>query len=1483
MNTKSSRFICSLLCACLLLSIASTSLVAGAASGVGSIISNPDFESNADGWAVIEPTQWPDVGRIATPAGGPEGFYSAKIAKYSNGDQKGLISEEFPFTAGESYELTYWTYGYSEVVVGLYDNASLVDYYYPGISGGIKGQWTKLYGTIKMPDTGVGAIDAFDIRILNITEYTNLLADSELWTFADDYLGKAGGFTGDETDFTAFDVASGGGVKTAPLIDLDISVEDHDGLTSYTFAADAIGSKVTVYVALFDVDGGYLDHWLDVAFGGNAGGWTPLSFTFPVNPVIKKISVEFRHCNDDAETINIKNVSIIDVNEDLSIYVDDIDLRVYIPPVGPRVGAFYFNNWTNAEAWSSIAHYEGTSGETIEPIAGYYRDAEALTQEFHINQATQHGINFWMFDLYYDIASDTVLGSNAALDQGFLNASNRNLMEFAVIWCNEDEGWNDATDFYPEAQLRAMVGTLHAKYFSQPNYLKTVDNRPIFAVTKPERFKNNDGVAILKDEADKMGFDLFVMTVTEPRNTHINNAISWGFDAFTMYSYRPGGDDEPYRAIIDDYKTMWDYALGRGDIGVVPMVSPGWDSRPWVGIGDRDEYVFTGASPSVFGEMCDEFIKYIDPDLNMLMVGTWNEFGEGTYIEPTVEHGCDYLDALAEALGRDTSHTVLTLSAEDYAWITFKGIPPLDYTLPPNGNLVKNPGFEDDYGWVTFNETSFRTVSGPGAYEGRSVIVTKAQSGIKTIGSVEVEANASYEISIWAYGRVHIVSVLRDAGFIPLADPYLYHVIDGGRTGQWFELRFNYKPQAGVGFFDLEIVNAETAADIYLDNVVIRIAAENPITNPGNGTSQITPEQKPDEKPDEDIVTVSVEDIVSLIEQGEPLYLETPVGSVMFDLPALVRMSESGGEISVEMKAVDVSKLDMELQKLIGGQPVYEFTLTVEGESLSYIGGKATMTVPYEATGDQIHPEALVLCKINEDGQIEIVARSQYSTDGSVSTVINATGQYVIIYNYHEFEDSIPSWAQSGVTYMAARDLLIGIDDDLFEPDKELTRGVFAANILKAFGIPQLTDLSDNFPDVEEDSIYAGYIAAGKALGILKGSDGLFYPESKITRKEMFVLIYNILEELGEMPDDIGAGSLVDFEDAYAVAPWAYDAIDSLISTGIIRGSDGRIYPDLYATNAHMATIIYNLFCGYDDPGVTENLLKNSGFEASGGWLTFLDQYTVSGSGEPIYNGKHSFKLGKDHNGVKSLERFEFTPGAEFSISFYTFGKAMLVLGLYAQDGSFLDYEYTDCSGGSQGVWTEISSVLSLPNRDDIGFFDIQILNTEESYDNIINKLNFVDLYGEPLGVDAVLKHSDDQSFRIAAGNGAKSVSVSVDQGQTYTISAWVYGGNVDIHVAHCDANGIPTGDYFYSVASGGVVGRWTLLSAIIKIEDPGIAAVIIDIRHAQPGGGPINVDDVSMTCANTVFIDDVTLIPVVYDADANIDVSVDVDADVEP
>jgi len=107
--------------------------------------------------------------------------------------------------------------------------------------------------------------------------------------------------------------------------------------------------------------------------------------------------------------------------------------------------------------------------------------------------------------------------------------------------------------------------------------------------------------------------------------------------------------------------------------------------------------VRTHSRPEKFYEMCQRAKDYVDPKLNAVIVECWNEFGEGTYIEPTTQFGFGYLDALCTAFCQDNSHHLdvtprqLGVTVPTYPEIPVFGDRQIS---AQNGNLVYNPGLK---------------------------------------------------------------------------------------------------------------------------------------------------------------------------------------------------------------------------------------------------------------------------------------------------------------------------------------------------------------------------------------------------------------------------------------------------------------------------------------------------------------------------------------------------------------------------------------------------------------------------------------------------------------------------------------------------------------------------------------------------------------------------------------------------------------------
>ena len=83
---------------------------------------------------------------------------------------------------------------------------------------------------------------------------------------------------------------------------------------------------------------------------------------------------------------------------------------------------------------------------------------------------------------------------------------------------------------------------------------------------------------------------------------------------------------------------------------VFPIVIPQWDRSPRSG---RRAIIYYGSTPDLFKQHVVDImdkIKDKPKDKRIFFVRSWNECGEGNYIEPDQKFGTGYLDALRDVL-----------------------------------------------------------------------------------------------------------------------------------------------------------------------------------------------------------------------------------------------------------------------------------------------------------------------------------------------------------------------------------------------------------------------------------------------------------------------------------------------------------------------------------------------------------------------------------------------------------------------------------------------------------------------------------------------------------------------------------------------------------------------------------------------------------------------------------------------------------------
>jgi len=309
------------------------------------------------------------------------------------------------------------------------------------------------------------------------------------------------------------------------------------------------------------------------------------------------------------------------------------------------------------------------------------------------------------------------------------------------------------------------------------------------------------------------------------------------------------------------------------------------------------------------------------------------------------------------------------------------------------------------------------------------------------------------------------------------------------------------------------------------------------------------------------------------------LTIATGMATVRFNASAVDAINAAAsGEIKISIALADTSGFSDKVKAQIGNRPVYDFTVTSNGKTISSLGsGNAHISLPYKpAVGEDTN--AIIAYYINDSGELTTLQGNYNAGTGMVEFIASHFSTYAVGYNKLAFSDvNAADWYYKPVTFMAARGITTGTGSGGFSPNDSLTRGQFIVLLMRAYGIEADKNTADNFSDAG-DTYYTGYLAAAKRLGISKGvGDNNFAPENEIMRQDMFTLLYRALSVLGKLPQASTSTTVDDFVDADHVSAYANDAINAFIKAGIISGSNGKLDPMGLSTRAQMAQVLYKL------------------------------------------------------------------------------------------------------------------------------------------------------------------------------------------------------------------------------------------------------------------------------------------------------------------
>ncbi len=336
----------------------------------------------------------------------------------------------------------------------------------------------------------------------------------------------------------------------------------------------------------------------------------------------------------------------------------------YVPEPKPadtgayQVGVYYFPGWYDATRWAPIMGWPNRK-----PVLGWYAEGSPEVADWHIKWMLEHGITWIAYDWYWCKGGRHL---EHGLHDGFFKARYQHMMKFCLLYANHNpKGTTSVEDSI------ALTKFWVENYFKRPNYLR-VDGKPVMIIFSPRRITEDIGHENVKAMFDKMddvcrehGIPGIYMTACIGRSSDIKALKDEGYSAVSGYNPGVGFADKPmlpFTHLTAATETLWNTVADAGIMKLIAPLSGGWDPRPWHGPNPRIYY--PDMNPASFLAHCRAAKKFLDTrdtDPRLCIIEAWNEWGEGSSIEPAAEFGFGYLDAVRETFAPQAgAHTDIT-------------------------------------------------------------------------------------------------------------------------------------------------------------------------------------------------------------------------------------------------------------------------------------------------------------------------------------------------------------------------------------------------------------------------------------------------------------------------------------------------------------------------------------------------------------------------------------------------------------------------------------------------------------------------------------------------------------------------------------------------------------------------------------------------------------------------------------------------------
>jgi len=332
-----------------------------------------------------------------------------------------------------------------------------------------------------------------------------------------------------------------------------------------------------------------------------------------------------------------------------------------------------FTEWTNVGKAKPL--FKGHYQPRVPADLGYYDLRMAKVREQQVELAKEAGVYGFCYWHYWFGNSKQLL--NEILDD--VIESGKPDFPLCLGWANHTwyaKNWNSNSESGKDKILieQNYYGVddyrKHFEYvlraFKDKRYIKK-DGMPVFLIYDPDSLPS-DFIDYWNHLAIESGFEkgvYFIANVTKMSS----EILLKKFNAFTYpktnaYYYSKSNIEKVIfrtKAFFNkwlfnkpifsmDYEKSYPYFIDEADKreDTIPYMIPNWDHTPRSGM---KGLLYTNSNPTLFKKHANQVIKLVKrKSNNFIFLKSWNEWGEGNYMEPDLKYGKGYIEALKDAI-----------------------------------------------------------------------------------------------------------------------------------------------------------------------------------------------------------------------------------------------------------------------------------------------------------------------------------------------------------------------------------------------------------------------------------------------------------------------------------------------------------------------------------------------------------------------------------------------------------------------------------------------------------------------------------------------------------------------------------------------------------------------------------------------------------------------------------------------------------------